>query len=229
MSFLLPSWTSLCFVLRPVSATNNLRIFLSKEKPNSWPFHVLPFQGMCSTWWTLMGQALRWFGSLFGRSSALCGSMESATFQRWQKNFCHFLWKLFIPGHITDDWLATVYPDQSLLGFCLSCCPAGEINFKALSFFNCKRESVFIMHVTTGYIHPLPGLLEYAPLQPNGKKAVPLFVPSLKYYSWSLYCLLSCNICHLPMFCIKNQKLIDVFMAYWVVKFVTSQYFVFTL
>ena len=85
------------------------------------------------------------------------------------------------------------------------------------------------MHVTTGYIHPLPGLLEYAPLQPNGKKAVPLFVPSLKYYSWFLYCLLSCNICHLSMFCIKNQKLIDVFMASSVVKFVTSQYFVFTL
>ena len=148
-----------------------------------------------------------------------------------EKNFCNFWWKLFIPGHIAHDWLATVYPDQSLLGFCLSCCPAGEIlahNFKALSFFNCKRESVFIMHVTTGYIHPLPGLLEYAPLQPNGKKAVPLFVPSLKYYSWSLYCLLSCNICHLSMFCIKNQKLIDVFMASSVVKFGTSRYFVFT-
>ena len=150
-------------------------------------------------------------------------------FSKVTTKFCKFLWKLFIPGHITDDWLATVYSDQSLLGFCLSCCPAGEINFKALSFFNCKRESVFIMHVTTGYIHPLPGLLEYAPLQPNGKKAVPLFVPSLKYYSWSLYCLLSCNICHLPMFCIKNQKLIDVFMASSVVKFVTSRYFVFTL
>ena len=131
-----------------------------------------------------------------------------------KKPFANFLWTLFIPGHITYDWLSTVYPDQSLLGFCLSCCPAGEIlahNFKALSFFNCKRESVFIMHVTSGYIHPLPGLLEYAPLQPNGKKAVPLFVPSLKYYSWSLYCLLTCKICQLSIFCIFNQKLIDVF------------------
>ena len=92
-------------------------------------------------------------GHLWGR---LCGDLDRSLgghlpyvdlwslqlFQGDKKPFANFLWTLFIPGHITDDWLATVYSDQSLLGFCLSCCPAGEIlvdNFKALFIINCKR------------------------------------------------------------------------------------------
>ena len=41
-------------------------------------------------------------------------------------------------GHLSDDWVAAKYCDQSLLGFCLSRCPPGKTQEK----INCKHFTV---------------------------------------------------------------------------------------
>ena len=150
MSFLLPSWTSLCLVLRPVSAKNN---FMSEEKNKlmmiscaSFSRYVLNLMDTYGAGFAVIWIAL-WEVICLMWIYGVCNFSKVTE----KKPFANFLWTLFIPGHIAHDWLATVYSDQSLLGFCLSCCPAGEILahiFKAFkSFFHCKREIVFMIHM----------------------------------------------------------------------------------